>query len=164
MRRVPAAVTVVTAFDGKEMRGMTVGSFTSVSLEPLLVSFNVGKAASMYGVLMGADRFYVHLLSEEQSELSNLFARSDLTGEEQFARAAHFVAPDGAPILADTLAFLRCEKIVVYDAGDHCLMIGRVEEITQQNEGLPLIYFDRSYRSIGDEAPVPQPVDAPSGD
>lgn len=164
MRRVPSAVTVVTAFDGEEMRGMTVGSFTSVSLDPLLVSFNVGKASSMHGVLLRADYFYVHLLSEEQSYLSDLFARADFSGKEQFERAAHFLAPDGAPILKETLAFLRCEKIVVYDAGDHCLMIGRVEEIIHQNDGLPLLYFDRGYRSVGDPAPIPEIVNLPSED
>ncbi|MGA7306468.1 MAG: flavin reductase family protein [Rhodothermales bacterium] len=162
MRRVPAAVTVVTAFDGAEMRGMTVGSFTSVSLNPLLVSFNVGKASSMYGVLLGADYFYVHLLSEEQSELSNLFAQPDLAPDKQFEHVAHFLAPDGAPILEDTLAFIRCEKIVVYDAGDHCLMIGRVEEIIQQRDGLPLIYFDRGYRRLGGDVMHSQIVDVPS--
>jgi len=149
MRRVPAAVTVVTARSADEMRGMTVGSFTSVSMDPLLVSFNVGKAAGMHRVLMDADYFYVHLLSEEQSELSNLFARPDLDGEEQFSEIPFRLTDDGAPILTETLAYLKCEKIVVYDAGDHILMLGRVDDVVQQHPGNPLLYFDRGYRSVG---------------
>ena len=154
MRRVPAAVTVVTACSASEKRGMTVGSFTSVSLDPLLVSFNVGKAAGMHGVLIDADYFYVHLLAEEQAELSNLFARPDLDGEEQFSGVPHRLADDGAPILTEALSYLKCEKIVVYDAGDHVLMLGRVEDVVQMREGKPLLYFDRGYRSVGEPVDV----------
>lgn len=162
MRRVPVAVTVVTAFDGKEARGMTVGSFTSVSMNPLLVSFNVGKESAMHPVLMAADRFYVHLLGETQGEMSNHFARPDLSADEQFEVVPHTLAEDGAPILLETLAYLRCEKIVVYDAGDHRLMVGRVEEVVQQREGLPLVYFDRGYRSVERDESVS--VEIPSDD
>jgi flavin reductase (DIM6/NTAB) family NADH-FMN oxidoreductase RutF len=160
MRRVPAAVTVVTASTGKESRGMTVGSFTSVSLDPLLVSFNVGKTAAMHGVLIEADYFYVHLLGEDQAYLSNHFARPDLTSEAQFEGIAHRLSEDGTPILSETLAYLRCEKIVVYDAGDHCLMIGRVDAIEQQREGRPLLYYDRGYHGVGDAVPVLLPAEA----
>lgn len=162
MRRVPAAVTVVTACAGTRVRGMTVGSFTSVSLDPLLVSFNVGKASSMYPVLMRADHFYVHLLSEDQVEMSNHFAKPDLTDEEQFANVTYREAPDGAPILTETLAYLRCEKIVVYDAGDHSLMLGRIEDIVRMRDGLPLIYFDRGYRGIGSELDIPEAAEVTS--
>jgi len=164
MRRVPAAVTVVTACSPSEKRGMTVGSFTSVSLDPLLVSFNVGKAAGMHGVLIDADYFYVHLLSEEQSELSNLFARPDLDGVEQFSGVPYRLADDGAPILTDALAYLKCEKIVVYDAGDHVLMLGRVDDVVQMHEGKPLLYFDRGYRSIGEPVSVAESAGAQTDD
>ena len=148
MRRVPAAVTVVTAGSGDEARGMTVGSFTSVSLEPLLVSFNVGKVAAMKTVLIGTDHFYVHLLEEHQEEISNTFARPDLHGSEQFADVMHRFDAHGTPILVETLAYIRCEKIAVYDAGDHCLIIGKVEEVQHLREGRPLIYYERGYRSV----------------
>lgn len=164
MRRVPTAVTVVTARSDGDVRGMTVGSFTSVSMEPLLVSFNVGKNSGMHAVLLNADHFYVHLLAEEQSEMSNMFANPELSGEEQFSRVAHVAAADGAPILSDTLAYLRCEKIVVYDAGDHCLMIGRVDDVVQQRSGRPLIYYDRGYRTVGPDVTEPQPADISATD
>jgi len=164
MRRVPAAVTVVTAASGGESRGMTVGSFASVSMDPLLVSFNVGKSSSMHAVLMDARNFYMHLLSEQQADVSNLFANPDLTGAQQFERVAHRVDLDGTPILTETLAYIRCEKIAVYDAGDHCLLLGRVDQIVHQRDGRPLIYYDRGYRAVGDEVHVPEPAETPTGD
>ena len=155
MRRVPAAVTVVTAGSGDEARGMTVGSFTSVSLEPLLVSFNVGKIAAMKAVLIESDHFYVHLLEENQEEISNTFALPDLTGAEQFSDVAHKRDEEGTPILIDTLAYIRCEKIAVYDAGDHCLIIGQVEDILHQKQGHPLVYYERGYRTVS-SSPAPE--------
>ncbi|HLE55676.1 MAG TPA: flavin reductase family protein [Rhodothermia bacterium] len=164
MRRVPAAVTVVTARAGSEHRGMTVGSFASVSMDPLLVSFNVGKSSGMHGVLMDAQNFCMHLLSEQQADISNLFANPDFTGAQQFERVAHTVDLDGTPILTETLAYIRCEKIAVYDAGDHCLLLGRVDQIVHQRDGQPLIYYDRSYRTVGGEVHVPEIAETPTRD
>ena len=84
MRRVPAVVTIVTAARGEEIRGITIGSFTSVALEPPLISFNVGKEARMHGVITTASHFAVHLISQQQTHLCEHFATPDLTSAEQF--------------------------------------------------------------------------------
>ena len=150
MRRVPSPVTVVTAAtpDG-ERRGMTVGSFTSVSLEPILVSFNVGKDSLMNDVIANADSMVVHLLNEHQAAYSERFAAPDLGYEQQFADIPHRFHEDGTPILTETLGFMRCRKIASYDAGDHHLVVAEVLEIGHQSDGEPLLYYNTHYRAVG---------------
>lgn len=151
MRRVASPVTVVTAASGGEQRGATIGSFTSVSLDPPLISFNVQKDSSLHVVLLGADSFAVHLLSEAQADLANHFALPDLTAEEQFRGVPYGTAPDGSPILPDTFGVLHCERYAVHNAGDHSLFLGRVLRVTEADADGPLLYYDRSYRAVGGE-------------
>ena len=157
MRRVPAPVTVVTAVVNGEGRGMTVGSFTSVSLDPLLVSFNVGKESLMHDVIMNAESLAVHILTEDQADYSELFAAPDLTSKQQFASVPHRLLDDGTPILTETLAYLKCRRVAAYDAGDHHLIVAEVVEIAHQQEGEPLLYYNTHYRSVG-QIRDPQPT------
>ena len=151
MRRVPSPVTVVTAAGPDEMRGMTVGSFTSVSLAPPLISFNVALDAQMHDLIVNVEHFAVHLLSEAQAGLSNNFAVPDRSGAEQFADISYCLDAHGTPILEDTLAVFYCAHHAVHPAGDHSLLVGEVLDIAAGNEAMPLIYFDRSYRRLSDQ-------------
>ena len=151
MRRVASPVTVVTARAGDERRGITIGSFTSVSLDPPLISFNVERIAQMHPVLLAAERFNVHVLTNEQAHLSNHFALPDLSGETQFAGLD--VRPDahGTPLLPEALAVLACTPYGFYEAGDHTIVVGEVEAVAMVEDEVPLLYFDRRYVSVGDE-------------
>lgn len=151
MRQVPSAVTVVTVAEEDEMRGITIGSLTSVSLDPPLISFNVGYEAQSHDILVHAERFAVHVLSDEQGYLSEHFAIPDRTSEEQFGTIAYRIDPYGTPILEDVLAVFHCAHYTVYPAGDHSLLLGEVLAIEKGAEGTPLVYFNRSYRSVGGE-------------
>ena len=151
MRRVPSPVTVVTAAGPDEMRGMTVGSFTSVSLDPPLVSFNVALDAQMHGLITGVEHFVVHILSDRQAGLSNNFAIPDRSGQEQFASIPYSLDANGTPILGDALAIFFCTHHATYPAGDHTLVVGQVLDIAAGIEGSPLVYFDRSYRCLGEK-------------
>ncbi len=160
MRRVPATVAVLTASANGRKRGMTVGSFTSVSLDPILVSFNVGKNSTMHEIVMHADTMVVHLLREDQAHYSEHFAAPDLASELQFEGINHSLLDDGTPVLSDTLAYVRCRKTAKYDAGDHSLIVAEVLEVVHQNEGEPLLYYNTHYRAIGeirDELPGSSP-------
>lgn len=151
MRRVPSPVTVVTATDGRELRGITIGSFTSVSLAPPLISFNVAHASRMHALLTTrAERFAVHILSEEQAHLSDHFAVPNRTGDEQFAGLGFRRDAYGTPLLDDVLAIFHCARYAVYPAGDHSLLIGEVLKVERRAEGAPLLYFDRTYRNVGE--------------
>lgn len=152
MRRVASPVTVITAAADGEARGATIGSFTSVSLEPPLVSFNVQKESSFFGAVSRADAFAIHLLTEGQAELANHFALSDLSSEAQFRDVPHVQAsPDHPPVLEGTFGVLHCRRYAVHDAGDHALFIGRVERVVEAEGRGPLLYYARSYRAVGGE-------------
>ena len=155
MRRVPSPVTVVTAAGPDEVRGITIGSFTSVSLAPPLISFNVDHAAQMHDLIVAAERFAVHILADTQAHLSNHFAVKDRSGAEQFSSVAFRADAHGTPILEGALTVFHCTRFAVYPAGDHSLVLGQVYRIDEQADGAPILYFDRSYRTVGGAAEVP---------
>lgn len=164
MRQVPSAVTVVTANGEGEIRGITIGSFTSVSLEPPLISFNVAKDAQMHDLLVSAPRFAVHILSEEQAYLADHFALPDRTSEEQFTSISYHLNSDRIPILTESLAIFYCEPYAVYPAGDHSLVVGEVLDVKYVQSGAPLVYVNRGYRGVGDEVNLLKPVKRASND
>ena len=150
MRRVPSSVAVVTAAGPDEMRGMTIGSFTSVSLDPPLISFNVALDAQMHDLIVEAEHFIIHLLSDEQADLSNNFAIPDRSGREQFADIAYSRDAHGVPVLEEALVIFFCAHYATHPAGDHALLVGEVLDIKAKDDGRPLVYYDRSYRSLSD--------------
>ena len=154
MRQVPSPVSVVTASDGNgEIRGITIGSFTSASLQPPLLSFNISRDAGMYDLLTRADHFALHVLHEGQAHLSDRFAIPDMTGAEQFHALEYTTDAHGAPVLAGAMAVFLCLRHAVYDAGDHSIVLGLVTDIREAGAGRrPLVYFDRSYRRVGKAA------------
>ena len=159
MRRVPAVVTIVTAARGEEVRGITIGSFTSVALDPPLISFNVRKESRMHGIITTASHFAVHLISQQQTHLCQHFATPDQTSAQQFSTVGYRLNALGVPILDDALTILCCAHHDLFEAGDHSIILGRVVEIDEANEGEPVLYYNRTYRSIGEiTARGPQPA------
>ena len=154
MRRVPTPVTVVTAAARDEIRGITVGSFTSVSLNPPLISFNVARQARMHGVIVEAENFAVHLLADTQADLSTAFAEPHKAGGEQFRGIDHTMGDFGVPVLVDAAVVFHCVAWAVHPGGDHSLVIGRVRRVEKGEEADPLVYFDRCYHHLGDRLPV----------
>lgn len=152
MRRVPSPVTVITTTTGGEIRGMTAGSFTSICLEPPLVSFNVTRTSGMYRVITDASYCAIHLLDEHQVDMARLFARPDLEGADQFVDVSHSFDEHHLPIIEETCGVLKAELIAEHEAGDSAVFIGRVTATRKQREGHPLLYYKSSYRSIGGSA------------
>jgi 3-hydroxy-9,10-secoandrosta-1,3,5(10)-triene-9,17-dione monooxygenase reductase component len=151
MRRVASPVAVVTAVGAGEMRGMTIDSLTSVSLDPPLISFTVARDAQMHPVLTEAESFAVHVVGVHQIRLCERFAEPDRRSSEQFAGVLYGFDVDGNPVLGGALAVLRCRHHALVTAGDHTIVIGRVAEIRQHEGGAPLLYYNRSYRSVSGE-------------
>jgi len=154
MRRVPSPVVVVTARGTTEARGITIGSFTSVALDPPLVSFNVARDARMHGVMEVCSRFAVHVLSEGQVHLAKRFAVPGLTGEEQFEAVPHYTQEEGAPpLLHDVSARFHCTPQDAIEAGDHTLYVGQVVEIEKPPDAGAVLYYQSTYRGVGSELP-----------
>ncbi len=150
MRQVPSPVTVVTATANGEMRGITIGSFTSVSLEPPLVSFNVARQARMHPLLLQARHFAVHILGAHQVALSQRFAEPGRQGAEQFDGLAYRLNAEGTPVLEGVLAVLHCRPYRTVEAGDHTIFIGEVVRIETFAEGPPVLYYNQAYRTVGE--------------
>ena len=150
MRHVPSPVTVVTCHTDEGARGVTIGSFTSVSLEPPLVCFNVMEGGTSHSDLISADRFAIHILRDDQAAISNQFATKGYTSEQQFNDVPYHLDENNLPILEGALGVLVCERYDVMKAGDHSLILGMVVGTTVNDSGNPLLYYQRSYHSVGE--------------
>lgn len=140
--RFATGVTVVTTIN-KQGRpvGMTANSFTSLSLDPPLVLFCIGKSASLFSDFMEASAFAVNILAEEQEELSRRFAAKEI---DRFAGVSYLTAKTGAPILKDVLGYFDCQVEARYEGGDHIIMIGRVVDGLER-DGAPLVFYGGKY-------------------
>ncbi|MEM2236866.1 MAG: flavin reductase family protein [Candidatus Caldarchaeum sp.] len=146
MRRVPQCVTVVSTFHAGAPHGMTVSSFTSVSLEPPLILVALEKSATTCRVILESKRFAVNLLGQKQSSLSDSFAY--LGHYERFTKTKYKIEKNVYPVLEGVIGVLMCVLESVYEAGDHLLLIGRVEEAKICSDELPLVYVYRQYYTV----------------
>lgn len=141
-------VVVVTANtpDGTPV-GMTMNSFTSVSLDPPLILCCVGRTSQLHPALTTADAFAVNVLRESQKDVSRQFARPGL---ERFGSLRPLRGASGAPLIEGALAVLECANERVIDAGDHDIVVGRVRKLdtTRDLPAEPLVYFAGGYRSL----------------
>ncbi|WP_293573287.1 flavin reductase [Phaeobacter sp.] len=118
-------VTVVTAVGEEDAPiGFTANSFTSVSLDPPLVLVCLANTSRNYEALTAAKGFAVNVLAENQVELSNTFARPV---DDRFANTDWSFGPFGSPVFAGVSAWFDCSMFKTVDAGDHVILIGRVE-------------------------------------
>ena len=138
-------VTVVTCSDAAgNPCGITANSFSSVSLEPPLVLWNIAKVSNSLDAYMNADDFVINVLAEEQLALASNFARSDHT---LFDGVEFTVSERNVPVLPGTLATFECSTYQVHDCGDHYVIIGEVTAF-RSTDGNPLLFFGGRYRSV----------------
>lgn len=156
MRQLPFPVAIATAAVGKQKRGITIGSFTSLSLDPPLISFNIDREAQIHPLLSRATHFAVHLPQTDQCALCDHFATPGQTSEEQFRAVEHYRSAYGSPILRNIPITIHCRAYDQVKAGDHTIFIGEVVEVEQQNSEASILYYNRSYRSVGEVVPDKQ--------
>jgi flavin reductase (DIM6/NTAB) family NADH-FMN oxidoreductase RutF len=142
-----SGVTVVTGRIGlEEPFGLTASSFTSVSLDPLLVLVSVGHTSATLPRLLEAGTFAVNVLSEAQQELAYRFAGTDRGG--RFDGLVWNPGPaTGSPLLAGSLAWMECRLWRSVTAGDHDLLIGEVVGC-ECSPGDPLVYFRGGFHRL----------------
>lgn len=133
---------MVSAMSGGQPVGLSVNSFTSVSLEPPLVSFCVGNRSRTWGFMAEAASLGVSILAEDQQDLSRRFAGA---ASERFRGVGWHPAPSGAPILDSCLAWIDCVPEPARPAGDHHLVIARVTALERQREAGPLVFYGGDY-------------------
>ncbi|HYL14433.1 MAG TPA: styrene monooxygenase/indole monooxygenase family protein [Terriglobales bacterium] len=136
-------VTVVTAraSDGRKV-GMTVNSFTSISLDPPLILWSVARQAVSFNDFINATHFAVNVLEAKQHHLSRQFSTPV---PDKFASVDFVEGQSGLPILGGVLAHFICRKVRQYDGGDHVILLGEVEQY-EYNSGEPLVFHSGRYR------------------
>ena len=139
----PTGVSVVTgtSADGAPV-GLAVGSFTSVSLDPPLVAFLPAQSSSSWPKIEAAGTFCVNILAADQEPVCRAFATP---GVDKFAGLNWRPAASGAPILDGAVAWIDCSLQAVHEAGDHLIVIGRVQALEIARPTLPLLFFQGGY-------------------
>lgn len=141
MGNYPSGVTVVTAYDENgQPIGLTVNSFASVSLDPLLILWSIDKKVFTYETFKKIDKFAVNILASDQKEVALLFAtkNADRFGNSNWKKSGF-----GLPIIGGTLASLQCKTFQAVEAGDHTILIGEVIDIHVEDKD-PLLYHGRN--------------------
>ena len=142
----PTGVVAITAMDGDRPVGMTIGSFFSVSLNPVLVGFCVGEESSTWPRIESSGRLCVNILADDQVGVAYALARPGV--REKFADTAWEQSDHGLPIVAGAIAWIECETTATYPAGDHIVVIGAVRDVTVLRDQGPLVHFRRSFHSL----------------
>lgn len=143
----PTGVTVVTGMDGEEPVGLAVGSFFSLSLEPMLVGFCAGRTSTSWARMADNGRFCVNVLSAAQEDICRVFATK---GDDKFRGIGWKPAESGSPLLDGVLAWIDCDVEHVLDGGDHHIVVGRVLGLgvgAEETRG-PLVFYRGGYANL----------------
>jgi flavin reductase (DIM6/NTAB) family NADH-FMN oxidoreductase RutF len=145
-----SGITIISGIDEAGPIGFTCQSFCSVSTEPPLISFSVMKTSTTYPRIRETGKFAVNVLSNHQHTVSNQFAR---TGADKWAGIPWTATRAGNPVIEDTLIWLDCDIWAEHDAGDHLIVLGRVNEMSPATWHIhePLLYFKGKYRYLRQE-------------
>lgn len=139
-------ICVITANpDGYEPFGMTVNSFASVSLDPALVLWSLQNNSECLPAFEKADGFAVNILTTEQQELSNYYAKK---GDHSLEKESYRLGKTGLPVLRGALTTFECKVWARYPGGDHVILVGEVKEMSTNPNGKPLLFHSGRYAEI----------------
>lgn len=148
LRRHPAGVSVVTVDREGERLGLTVASLVSLALEPPLVGVSIGHQSQLHEPLRDAGRFVVNVLSGDQAQLAQHFARS-VPPIALWSGIATRPSELAEPLLEGAAAWLECAVAGAHPAGDHTFFVADVLSIELGRAGSGLTYVGGEYRSAG---------------
>ena len=156
MRVYPQGVTVVTTTTDEGPRGITVSSFTSVSLDPPLVLVSVAKSSELHDVFRNAASYAINFLADDQKSVSDRFAgRTQLS--DRFDGIRFVRGETGSPVIEGVRAVLECESWQVYEGGDHSILVGKVVSVRAFKPKRPLVYYSQQYTTTElTEYPAPR--------
>lgn len=136
----PTGVTVVTGIDESgEPIGLTVNSFASVSIDPLLILWSVDENVSTYETFKNIDKFAVNILAEDQRDVAVIFSTKE---EERFKNSNWELSEHGLPVLTGAIATLQCTTFQTVEVGDHTTLFGEVIDVSATDRA-PLLYHKR---------------------
>lgn len=141
-----SGVTVVTTEHEGQDYGMTVASFSSLSLHPPLVLVCIETSVKTHEAIQASGKFGVSILAHDQAALSSRFASRI---DDRFAGVETVRGSLGLPLLANALTTLECRLTAALPGGDHTIFVGEVEHITTRSDA-PLLYFRSGYHELRD--------------
>lgn len=148
MGSYPTGVTVITTKDqNNQPVGLTVNSFASVSLEPLMVLWCIDKGSNSLEAVKTSNSFAVNILASDQKENCWLFASRK--EQDRFSKTEWEMSDNDLPILKGVFAALECRKVQEIDAGDHIILLGEVIQL-QKNNTDPMLYYRRNVGALPD--------------
>ncbi len=145
MRGWSAGVTVVSATHEGSRHGMTVNSFTSISLAPALITITLQGSTRTHELVSKAHAFGITILSADQAHISDLFAGKLPEVNDRFAELQIETLITGSPLIVGGLAWMDCRVLQTVQAGLNTLFIAEVVAARGDGSGQPLIYHNRKY-------------------
>ncbi len=147
MRRFPTGVTVVAVADPSGVPwGLTVSSFTSVSMDPPLVLVCIDRGSDTHEKILEAHGFGISVLAVDQAHVASRFAIDPSEG--RFDDVAWHLGPSGRPLLAGAAAWLECDLHEIHSGGDHSIILGLVRE-TGVTDQPSMVYHEGAFGSVG---------------
>jgi 3-hydroxy-9,10-secoandrosta-1,3,5(10)-triene-9,17-dione monooxygenase reductase component len=145
MGRFATGVAFVTAAPDGQPAGLIVNSLASVSLEPPLVSFCPARNSLTWSRMARARRCGVNVLGRRHERFA---VHAAPAGADRFAGLDWELGPGGVPLVTDALASLECEIVAQHPAGDHWIVVGRVERLRMSPIQAPLVFFDGGFAAV----------------
>lgn len=144
-----SGVTVVTTRLEDVVYGITVSSFSSLSMEPRLILVSLQDSNHLPHMIRKSKRFGVSILATGQEEVSGYFSTSGRDPSADFGEGIQTeIGETGSPLITGALAQIDCELEEAYPGGDHTIAVGRVVAANFDPRKLPLMYFRRAYRTL----------------
>lgn len=146
MSHYPTGVCVITSITAEGTAvGMTVGTFTSVSLDPPLVGFFPDKKSTSWPIIGETGQFCVNILAGDQVPVCRRFSGPE---RDRFAEVIHRSSQSGLPILDGAVAWIECDVYSVQEAGDHLFVLGKVKAMTAERTVSPLIFHRGKFGEV----------------
>lgn len=127
-KKIPYPVAVVTVGLGGSENGLTVSWLSQISFEPPMLMFSIHRDHYSVEHLRSTPHFVVNLLGDEQGNVAAHFAKTSLVGKDKLSKFRTRPAKSEVPILSDAVAYFDCAVVETIPAGDHLLVLGRVED------------------------------------
>lgn len=141
----PSGVTAVCALVDGEPLGIVASSYTSVSMDPPLVSVCMGSTSSTWPRLRHAARLGINVLAEGQGELCRQLAAKNT---DRFAGIDFNTTEDGAVLISESATWLECSIYSELDAGDHTIVLFEIHEVSREPHKLPLVFHGSTFRQL----------------
>lgn len=149
MRAWTTGVAVVTAIHDGKQYGMTINSFTSISLEPPLISVTLKKLTHTHELVEATGEFSVTILSAHQKELSDVFSGKHPEIKDRFVDVVTETLSMHAPLIKGGMAYFNCRVVNSMTVGENTLFVAEVIAARGEGEGNPLVYHNRTYWRLG---------------